>query len=84
MTNDPSVTFNGWYRSVGQKTIPIPPSFLNVGKTSKYTSIIGIAKYDGLKELRQKICCSELLKRRKEVYSSIKSCIAQNEKKSCV
>ncbi len=41
----------------------------------KYSSMIGRAKYDGVKGLYQKICCSKTVKMKKaEVYTSIKSC----------
>jgi hypothetical protein len=75
--------------SVHRSKIGFPtPIFLNDGKTSKYSLIIGRAKYDGLKGQCQNICCRELLKWKqiKTAWNTrIKGNVSeQNEKKSCV
>ncbi len=66
---------NDDHRSIGSySTNGIIPSVKN-RFPRKYSSIIGRAKYDGLKGLCQKICCSKIDKMKKaEVYTSIKSC----------
>ncbi len=75
MTIDPSVHTQPMV-SIHRKKIGSPAHFSTWRKARKYSSIIGRAKYDGLKGLCQKICCSKTVKMKKaEVYSSIKSCI---------
>jgi hypothetical protein len=59
------------YHNDDHRSIVSYPTDGKPGKLRKYSSIIGRAKYDGLKGLCQKICCSKTVKMKKaEVYSS--------------
>ncbi len=71
MTIDPLVHIQPMV-SIHRSKIGYPAHFSTWRKARKYSSIIGHAKYDGLKGLCQKICCSKTVKMKKaEVYSSI-------------
>ncbi len=75
MTIDPSVYIQPMV-SIHRSKINLSAHFSNQRKARKYCSIIGHGKYNGLKGLCQKICCTKTVKMKKaEVYSSIKSCI---------
>ncbi len=74
MTIHPSVHIQPMV-SIHWSKIGSPAHFSKWRKARKYSPIIGHGKYDGLKGLCQKICCSKTVKMKKaEVYSSIKSC----------
>jgi hypothetical protein len=69
MTIDPSVHI--------QPMVSIHQS--KIGSSAHFSKWRKLHKYDGLKGLCQKICCSKTVKMKKaEVYSSIKSCIEYN------
>jgi hypothetical protein len=72
MTIDPSVHIQPMVSIHRSKIDSHPPIFLNEGKTRKYSSIIGRANYDGLKELPKDLLQRTVKKKKTEVYSSIK------------
>ncbi len=69
---------NDNHRSIGSYSTDGIDSSVKNRFPRKYSSIIGRAKYDGLKGQCQKICCSKTVQMKKaEVYTSIKSCRVQ-------
>jgi hypothetical protein len=79
MIIDPSVHIQPMV-SIHRSKIGSPAHFSKWRKARKYSSIIGRGKYDGLKGLCQKICCIKTVKMKKaEVYSSVESCIEDED-----